>query len=440
MKSSTKLKLCPETLDHADQWASVEQQWGLELEESARRQGALVRRRAIRSASDLLRLVLVYCLQDWSLCQMGGWALLQGIGALSDVAILKRLRNCQAWVGELLYTCLQQRRAELARRPGIRVRLQDATVINAPGSQGTQWRLHLKLDLGQCCIGGVDLSDAHGGETFARLPIEADEVVVGDRGYAFASGIGAVLAQGAHLVVRINWQNLPLWRADGTRLVLIDWLRTLSAPAELTVRLLTPQGWFDLRLIACPLAPDQAEAARRRARQAAQKKHHTVSEGTLVAAGFLLVVTDLPQARWPIEAILWLYRLRWQVELQFKAFKSLLHFDALRSTDPRLVQTYLIGKLLIALLLEQLTQQVGLQQPDWFADPDRPVSRWGLTAALLEPFRQLVSGRVSFARFWACLPALERFVRRSPRARPQQLAWGQALLEHLSVKFSFFVC
>ena len=128
------------------------------------------------------------------------------------------------------------------------------------------------------------------------------------------------------------------------------------------------------------------------------------------------------------------------MELQFKAFKSLLHFDALRSTDPRLVQTYLFGKLLIALLLEQLTQQVGLQQPDWFADPDRPVSRWQLTTVLLEPFRHLVIGRLSLPRFWACLPALERYVRLSPRDRPQQLAWGQALLEHLSVIYASFFC
>jgi hypothetical protein len=440
MESSTNFESFKDALSNPNAWTRLEESLGLDLEASARQQKALVRRRGIRSASDLLRVVLVYCAQDWSLRQLGMWALLQEVGYLSDVALLKRLRNCTAWLGQVLYRCLQQRQVDLADQPGIRVRLQDATVITAPGSRGTQWRMHLKLDLGQRCIHGVEVTDAHGGETLARLPIEAGEIVVADRGYAFASGIGAVLDQLAHVVVRINWQNLPLWTPSGTRFALIDWLNTLTTHAEQAVALETPHGRFALRVIACPLAPEAVEEARRRARKAAQKKHHTISEATLLAAGFLLVVTDLPQAQWPIERVLWLYRLRWQVELQFKAYKSLLQFDHLRAKDPRLVRTYLFGKLLLVLLLEQLTQQVRLHQPEWFADLDRPVSLWGLTACLKEQLRQLLTGRVPLPHFWTCLPALERYVRLSPRDRPQQLAWGQALLEHLSGQLSFFDC
>lgn len=438
MKSSINLGLIKDALSKNDRWPQLEQSWGMELDASARQQKALVRRREIRSASDLLRLVLVYCTQDWSLRQMGMWALLQGLGYLSDVALLKRLRNCSAWLGQLLYRCLQQRQVDLADQPGIRVRLQDATGINAPGSRGTQWRMHLKLDVGQHCISGVEVTDAHGGETLARLPIEAGEIVVADRGYAFASGIGVVLNQLAHVVVRINWQNLPLWWLNGARFGLIDWLQSLSNSAEQTVALETPNGQFVLRVIACRLAPQAVEAARRRARQTAQKRHHTVSDATLLAAGFLLLVTDLPQTQWPIDRILWLYRLRWQVELQFKAYKSLLHCDRLRAKDPRLARTYLFGKLLLILLLEQLTHQVRLHQPDWFTDPNRPVSVWALTAGLHQHLRLLLIGDLSFSRFWACLPALERYFRLSPRARPQQLAWSLALLEHLACHFSFF--
>ncbi len=440
MESSTDLVPTQEMVTIMERLSQTEQELGMDFDESARQHKALVRRREIRSASDLLRLVLVYCAQDWSMRQMGIWALLEGIGYLSDVAILKRLRNCQEWLGALLYRCLQVRRVELADQPGIRVRLQDATVINAPGGKGTQWRMHLKLDLGRRCISGVEVTDAHGGETLARLLIEAGEILIADRGYAFARGIGAALSQLAHVVVRINWQSLPLWTPSGTRFALIDWLRTLSVPSEQAVMVETPDGRFALRVVAYPLDPQAAEEARRRARQAAQKKHHNISDSTLLAAGFVLLVTDLPQAQWPIERVLWLYRLRWQVELQFKTYKSLLHFDHLRSKDPQLVHTYLFGKLLMVLLLEQLTQQVRLQQPEWLSDPDRPLSLWTLTACLFEQLRHLLIGTFSLTHFWDCLPALERYFRLSPRTRPQQLAWGQALLEHLSCHFSFFGC
>lgn len=418
----------------------MEQKLGSDLEESARRQKALIRRREIRTASDLLRLVLVYCQQRWSLRLMGVWALMAGIGFMSDVAVLKRIRHCRNWLGELLYIFLRRRGVELAEQPGVRVSLRDATVINAPGSKGTTWRMHLKLDLGMRCISGVEVTDAHGGETLARLPIEAGEIQVGDRGYAFASGIGAVLSQQGHVVVRINWQNMTFYTSDGTKLDLVAWFRQLNAPAEQSVWLETPQARFLLRVLASPLAPQAAEEARRRARQAAKKKKHNIREATLLAAGFLLLVTDLPQDLWPIQRVLWLYRLRWQIELQFKAFKSLLHFDDLPSKDPELAQTYLYGKLLIVLLLEQLSHQVRLQQPVWFSDLSRPVSLWSLTACLNEQLRQLLLGPFPFSRFWACLPALERYFRISPRARGNQLAWAQALLEHLSCQFSFFSC
>jgi hypothetical protein len=440
MESSTKQKSDQTMVQLCEQWSEVESKLGLELEASARQANALLRRREIRSASDLLRLVLVYCEQDWSLRQLGVWAVLQGLGYLSDVAILKRLRNCSSWLGYLLYTCLAQRRAQWAEQAGLRVRLRDATVINEPGSRGVNWRVHLKLDLGQRCLSGVEITDAHGGESFARLPIEPGEIQVGDRGYGFASSIGALLAQQAHVVVRINWSSLPLWTARGVRFGLIDWLRPLSTPNEHPVQIQTKTARYPLRLIACPLPPQAVEAARRRARETARKNKHTISEATLLTAGWLLLVTDLPGAQWPIERILWLYRLRWQVELQFKAYKSLLHFDDLRAKDPRLIRTYLYGKLLLVLLLEQLTHQVRLQQPTWFADLDRPVSLWGLTASLKDQLRQLLTGRVTLTHFWACLPALERYFCLSPRSRPQQLAWAQALLEHLSCQFYFFGC
>jgi hypothetical protein len=163
----------------------------------------------------------------------------------------------------------------------------------------------------------------------------------------------------------------------------------------------TPDGRFALRVVAYPLDPQAAEEARRRARQAAQKKHHNISDSTLLAAGFVLLVTDLPQAQWPIERVLWLYRLRWQVELQFKTYKSLLHFDHLRSKDPQLVHTYLFGKLLMVLLLEQLTQQVRLQQPE--CSPI-PTALWpvDLTACLFLTTPPLTDRHLSLTHIFDC--------------------------------------
>lgn len=417
-------------------WQQIEAGLGLDLTASAKQAKALQRKRQIRSGGDLLRLVLMYAVSGWSLRLVGAWAQLQEIGSLSDVAVLKRLRNSRRWLGRLIGQLLQQRGHALQSLPEVRLRLMDATVITQPGSRGTNWRVHLGFDLGRGCLDGIEVTDAHGGESLARFAGQPDEIRVADRGYAHAKGLGSLLASCAGLVVRINWHNLRLELPEGGRFNLIAWLRSVSVAQEQSVWLTTPHGRFALRLLALPLPPQEAEAARRRAQKNNSKKGRKVSAETLLAAGFVLLVSNLPAEQWSLERIGWLYRLRWQIELEIKRLKSLLHLDDLRAQDPQLVQTFLLGKLLAALLLDEVTQQVSVHQPDWFSSLERPVSVWRLTDFLWQLFRQRICGPLSLEQFVDCLPTLRRYFCDTPRARPQQLAWARALLEHLAFSFS----
>lgn len=437
MESSTILRNEKETHLLESSFEKLEEASGVNLASSAREQGAFVRGREIQCVQDLLRMNLIYGVKNLSYTEMAEWALLQGIGDLSGVAVRQRLRNCEAWLRWLIGQILEQRCGKLKDLPGWQVRLQDATVISRPGSHGTDARLHLQLDLGQMCVSGVDLTDAKGGENLERFEAHPQEIRVADRGYAFARGMGPILRDG-YLVVRTNWQSLPWLNAAGERFDLCAWLRQLSQAAETTVFVDTPQGRYPVRLLAAPLAPDKAEAARRRARQAARKKHYQVSENTLLAAGFLLLLTNLPDELWGRELVFWLYRLRWQIELQFKRYKSLLCLDQVRALDPTMLQVQLLCKILAVLLLDALTLQVRLQQPDWFTDPHRPLSFWRLTQLLWAGLQQLICGVFSLARFFACLPALDRHLRSAPRKRQNQLAWAMAALERSDPSFSFF--
>ena len=75
---------------------------------------------------------------------------------------------------------------------------------------------------------------------------------------------------------------------------MIAWLRTVSEPSERPVLLETPHGWMQLRLLAAPIPAEKAEATRRRVRQRYQRKQIAVSQDTLLAAGFVLLLTNLP--------------------------------------------------------------------------------------------------------------------------------------------------
>lgn len=415
-------------------WAEAEQKLGIDLEQSAREAKAIQRMRQIRSASDLLRMILFYTLSDWSLRLVGVWAFMQGIGYMSDVAILKRLRNSHVWIGKLVVLMLQKRCSALQSMPGIRLRLMDATCVSKPGSHTTDWRTHLCFDLGNLCIDGIELTDKHGGESLVRFAPQSNEIRIADGAYSFASGMGPVLAEGGGLVVRINWRNVPVRMPDGQRFEIIPWLHTISGPTERPIWFSTPQGWFQLRLIASPLPPEKAEEARRRARLRNQRKQlrHQPTENTLFAAGFILLLTNLPAQNWSLPLVLSLYRMRWQIELVFKRLKSLIQYDHVRAKDPRLAQTYLLAKLLVALMLDDLNHQTRCSQPDWFLSLERPVSISRLTQYHLDNFRQLVWGRWPIQHPPHLLIVLQRYFCDSPRVRLQQLAWARAWVEHVS--------
>jgi hypothetical protein len=128
--------------------------------------------------------------------------------------------------------------------------------------------------------------------------------------------------------------------------------------------------------------------------------------------------------------------MRWQIELYIKRLKSLLEFDHLRAKEPRLVQTYLLAKVLIALMVDEIIKRVSLQHPDWFDTLERPVSTYSMTALFHDALRQIIAGPwVSSLK--QLFGLMQRYLCDSPRARPQQLSWVRAFIQHISMAGTF---
>ena len=414
-------------------WDQFSRGLGVDLEQLAYETKALQRKRKVRSAQDLLRIVLAYALWDWSLQAVGAWATVLGLGSLSGVAIRQRLRRSRTWLSRLLGSWLSSASQPLAGR-SVRLRLIDASVITRPGSTGTDWRIHISFDVGALRLDEIEITDAQGGETLARHTAAPGEIEVGDRGYAHRAGLGSVLARAAQLVVRINGHNLPMETAAGERIDLRHWLQDVPAAHQQQTRpvwITTPQGRFELRLIARRLPPAAAAAAARRSAKASRKKGHTPSATSRLMAHWVALVTNLPSADWSPTEVLAVYRIRWQVELLIKRCKSLLHLDHLRAQDPDMAQVYLLGKALGVLLLHDGLRQQTQDLADWFDDTRRPVSPWRWLAFWFEHLRSVIRGVITLSMIQAALPQLDRYLRDAPRKRRQQLAstrhWLRAL-------------
>lgn len=348
-----------------EQWESLLEMLprGFDLEKTLRQSGALVRKRAIRSAETLLRLVLAYSLCGLSLRATASWAETQGLASVSDVALLKRLRKAGPWMGQILAAKIAERVEGVEPQAfGYRLRLVDATTACVPGSQGTDYRIHLGFDVGSLGIDWLEVTDAKGGESYSRLKMGPGDLILADRGYCHRRGLAAVRQAGADFLVRINWQNLPLQDAQHQRLDVVSLLKSIqgSQAVEFEVATVADKSQslpcLPARLIVARKPEEATDAERRRILREASRQGRKVDPRTLKAAAFFLILTSVPQEDLPAEKALALYRLRWQVEMAFKRMKGLLHLGDLPMKDPQLAQAYLCAKLLAALMLEDLTR------------------------------------------------------------------------------------
>ena len=282
----------------------------------------------------------------------------QTASELKDTSVLHRLRKAPPLLEKVLAHLLTQRlRAESA--PGPEFRINDATVLSIPGSQGTDWRLHVVYDPAQCCLRRVEITDQQGGERLDRDRPRAGDVVCGDRGLAHARGIHAVSEAGAYVLLRMHWQNIRLHDAQGQPLDMDHALKRADAGDTRTIVYVPLAGKDPVpaRVLLRPLPTEAAHRNRQRLRRNAAKKGRTPSALALLLAGYFCILTTLPETVASDDVVVELYRARWQIELFFKRCKSLLHFDHLRAFDPDLVRTYCLAKLIEVALIQCLHEE-----------------------------------------------------------------------------------
>jgi hypothetical protein len=328
------------------------------LDASARQTGAFLRPRAVKSASDLLRLVLAYCLGGMGLRSTSAWAASVQLVDFSNVALLQRLRNCEAWLEHLVGILLGGEPATHGRR----IRLIDGTTIPKAGRTAKQnnslWRLHCTFDLPAERFSFFALTDEKGGEQLDRVPVAAGDIFIADRGFMHPERLARVCEQGADIVVRAGWKAARWLDGEGKP---FDVLAALAAAANAGV--LDCPIWIGrkkapplaLRLVAFRKPAAAAEISRAKARRAAQREGNAILGGTLAAAEWVILVTSLKADAWSSAEIGDLYRARWRIEMAFKRMKSILGLSGPPGEDPKVAKTWILAHLLMALLLEPHT-------------------------------------------------------------------------------------
>jgi hypothetical protein len=353
-----------ESLSNTDWLRTIDRLGGAELlEKEARESGAFERARKVKCAVDQLRLVLAYCWGWRGLRLTAAWAEAIGLASLSNVALLKRLRNSADWLERLACRLIGAgtREAYLAAAKGRPVRLVDATSVakarRDARESGGRWRIHSVFDLASERFTTFELTDESEAEVIDRAEVVPGEIRVCDRAYLQPDRIAKVRDKGADIVVRAGWNNARWLDSDGNRLDLIALLKRSRGKGHID-RPIWIKGSakepIALRLVAIRKPKQARDLAIDKLKRHARDKGRNLLPETLIAAEWVIIVTSLDRDEHPLSAISALYRLRWRIEIAFKHLKSGIGLVGPPGEDPRSAKAHILCNLLLALLTEPL--------------------------------------------------------------------------------------
>jgi hypothetical protein len=335
----------------------------------AKETGAIERQRGIKVPETLLRLFLLHVARGYSLRETSVRAEEAGLATISDVGLLKRLRRSEEWLHWLCTQLVAENGVRMPPRPkgpGA-VRIVDGTIIKEPGRTGSQWRILYSLRLPDLRCDFFDLTATAGsgnGESFARLPVARQDLILGDAAYCSVPSIKWVVDHGGSVLVRINPKNLPLREAVvGTSFDLLSHLQELKAAGQVGQWPVVLAGSaIQGRVCAIRKSEEAIGLAHRRIERRASKKQTKTKPDTWEYAKYVAVFTT--ELSSPAETILEWYRARWQIELSFKRLKSLAQIGHLPKYDAQSSRAWLYGKLFVALLTQKLVR-IGRELSPW---------------------------------------------------------------------------
>ena len=352
----------------ADEWGIIEKLLPAGWKEAARTEGAFRRARYLTDPAPLLRVLLFHAVNDGGLRETVAQARASGIVEMSQVALLKRLRtagNWLAWLGRELCRSFRER----PRVPkGLRLRAIDSTTVQGPASKGTEWRVHYTLDLVTLNCDWHEVTDARGGEHLGRVPVQPGDVLLGDRNFLHPVAVRGVVDAGGHVLIRLRWNHPPMLTEQRRQPVFAALtharrLRVAQVGDWPVLLLAGKQAPISGRVVTIRLPRPVAERSERRVQRAATRKRAQLDPRSLEAAHFIMLFTTLPSEMLDAKAVLELYRYRWQIELTFKRLKQLLRLGRLPHQEPRAARSWILAKLVVALLLEQLYRNASAFSP-----------------------------------------------------------------------------
>lgn len=331
---------------------------------AAKAEKAFVRRgRYIKTAEDLLKVVLLYLTEGESFGQTAAMLQITGEYPVTKTAVYERVTESAEWLKWMCEHLLREH-GLLAEEPEwlkeYRVCLVDATHGTKPGSDSSDFRLHYLIELFQLRMVEMELTSTGEGETITRYQkLRERDIVIGDRAYGTIKGMDYVSKKKADYMFRLRTNAFCLYTEDHKVFDLTGCLENWEPGKVLDLHLYYKSGKAYRPVRVCAVGKTKegiAKSTKQLERVHSKKTRGPLSADQTIWNRFIVVVTSLPDSISP-EQILQLYRMRWQIELVFKRLKSIFDLGDLTCFKEQAVSAWFYGKLLLSGLCEVLVSR-----------------------------------------------------------------------------------
>ena len=326
-------------------------------------QKAITRIRGVSCPADLMMLSMFHLQNGCSLLEISEVARITRLGAMSDVAFMKRFEKCGDWFRAINNKIATQGLINY-RKPGWleekTVVAVDASDVTEKGRSGRIYRLHYALDIFK--MGSVDhlITDVKVGESLVNFNLKPGYLVIGDRIYSTIKGIEHCEKNGAEFILRMRINSFTVRNEQGEPFDFLETIKNTESEDYVDVCAFATNSdgkKVPIRICAKKKDPEAMIRNQKRLNCKERKRQFRISDEAKVFNEYIVVATNLNDGI-TAEEILAAYRLRWQVEIYFKRLKSILDFGELPKRRPNSIIAWLNGKLMIALLIEILLSKM----------------------------------------------------------------------------------
>jgi hypothetical protein len=199
-------------------------------------------------------------------------------------------------------------------------------------------------------------------------------LLIRDLGYFSMDSIKDIKKKQAYYLSRLK-PKTTLYKREGDELIRIDMGKLLTKMKRYNIPFIEEELYVStsdkvISRVCIFLMPEKVRQERIRKNKTTNKgKKHSCTDEFGIWLAFNIFITNVSQAQCSIEEISKLYRIRWQIELIFKTWKSYYRIDQIKSMKIQRIECYMYASLLYFYLNWQLYNTLQSACQDTYISP-----------------------------------------------------------------------